>query len=110
MAACFPEMLTCELLAEPRGLNTETPRFSWALGGGTRGSRQVACRLTVGEGGALWDSGRVETSETRLIPYAGAPLPVADLVPWSVEVRITGSPSVTFTPESKSSAFSGTSA
>ena len=87
MAACFPERLTCELLAEPRGLNTATPRFSWVLGGGMRGSRQTAYRLTVGEVGALWDSGWVETADTQLISYAGAPLPVADLVPWSVEIR-----------------------
>jgi alpha-L-rhamnosidase len=86
--------LKCEHLAAPRGLNTPAPRFTWAVEGDGRNRRQTAYQIVVGTDrdavatgcGELWDSGRVETDETLLISYAGAPLASHLAVFWSVRV------------------------
>src|SRR5437016_89380 len=88
-----PADLKCEHLDLPRGLNTRQPRFTWALTGEGRNRRQTACRIVVGTErdavaagrGDLWDSGKVASSETILIPYAGRPLAPHALVHWSVQ-------------------------
>lgn len=86
--------LRCEHLVEPRGLNDGQPRFSWALEGEGHDRRQTGYRIVVGTDvaavaagqGALWDSGRVASSETLLIPYAGERLASDQCVHWAVQV------------------------
>ena len=82
--------LRCEYAANPIGLGETSPRFSWQLSadGNERGLRQSAYRIRVGTAfglGDLWDSGRVESSATTFIPYAGEPLTSRLRAHWSVE-------------------------
>ncbi len=89
-----PYDLKCEHLAVARGLNTPVPRFSWALRGDETAERQTAYRLVVGtdegavaEGsGDIWDSGKIVSDRTGLIPYGGPRLPDASKLYWSVMV------------------------
>jgi alpha-L-rhamnosidase len=89
-----PTALACEHLAAPDGLNTRTPRFTWALDGAGRNRRQSAYRILVGSGhdavaagrGDAWDSGRIPSAETLLVPYAGRTLRSGEVLFWSVQV------------------------
>ncbi|MFP4192242.1 MAG: family 78 glycoside hydrolase catalytic domain [Candidatus Hydrogenedentota bacterium] len=83
-----------ELGASPVGFDTAAPRLSWRLEGGGRGARQTAYQIRVAESRedlengerGLWDSGKVESSETHLIPYDGAPLESNQRCYWKVRV------------------------
>ncbi|MGV3652466.1 MAG: family 78 glycoside hydrolase catalytic domain, partial [Devosia sp.] len=83
--------LRVEHLAEPRGLKTATPRFSWALASERMGAHQTAWRIRVFEvtrGGEtlLWDSGRVASPQSQHVPYAGPPLPRDAVLTWQLSV------------------------
>lgn len=94
MTALTPIDLRCEHLFAPQGLNTRHPRFSWGLEGEGRDRRQTAWRILVATGpellaqgtADLWDSGRVASAETLLVPYAGAALRSDMELWWTVEV------------------------
>lgn len=75
-----PHHLRVEHLDEPFGVLVRVPRFSWRLPTGA--ARQVAYRLQAGE----WDSGRVESAGSVLVPYDGPPLASRQVVPWRVRV------------------------
>ena len=72
--------LRCEHREDVPCVDHPAPRFSWALEGG---KRQTAYRLRVGE---LWDSGRVQSSQSVDVEYAGPPLPAGVELAWTVEV------------------------
>ena len=86
--------LRCELLAAPRGLDVDAPRFSWALTGGGNGAFQSACEIIVGDSaqdvaagiGSHWQSGRIETDTQLHIAYAGKPLASDEVLYWTVRV------------------------
>lgn len=91
MQKLVPHLLKCEHLAEPRGLNNGQPRFTWALRGTGFNRRQTAYRIVVSAAAdlsvqQLWDSGKIESSESLLIPYAGKRLTSNSKVYWAVEV------------------------
>ncbi len=69
------------------GLNRPAPRFDWALDGDGHNRCQSAYRLVVKAGeNVLWDSGKVQSSRTRQIEYAGEVL-VSDMhCTWTVMV------------------------
>lgn len=76
------ERLRCEALASPLAIETTSPRLSWILRSSERGQSQSAYRVLVAtsarklarDEGDLWDSGRVESSDTVNIEYDGEPL------------------------------------
>lgn len=82
-----PNHLRVEHLDEPLGITTPAPRLSWRLP--ATASRQVAYRIQA-DG---WDSGRVESAESVLVPYAGPPIPSRRRVPWRVRVWTDAGPS-----------------
>lgn len=86
MAAAAPTHLRVEHLDEPLGLHVRTPRLSWRLPVGT--PRQSAYRIrTAGDPAArVWDSGRVASDQSLLVPYAGPPLDSRARVTWQVKV------------------------
>ena len=86
--------LTCEWLHEPAGIVARQPRLAWQVQSVERGARQTAYRilaatsaerLTPGSAD-LWDSGRIASSETLGVAYAGAPLRSGQRVFWRVQV------------------------
>lgn len=83
-----------EYVRSPPAIGTRTPRFSWVPPLEGRNRRQTAYHLLVATSAErlepgkadLWDSGRVESSQSMHVAYAGRPLPGnADCV-WSVRV------------------------
>jgi alpha-L-rhamnosidase len=88
MTPLRPYDLRCEHLATARGLNTPRPRFSWALDGDGHDRRQTAYRLIVRHqrGQVLWDSGKVASAATQLVPYAGPALPGDAVLEWTITV------------------------
>jgi alpha-L-rhamnosidase len=87
-----PHRLTVESLTAPLGLDERTPRFSWQLRPGRRHQLQTAYRLVVetrpatGTPAVIWDSGRVASDESHLVPYAGPALTPHTDYTWRVEI------------------------
>jgi alpha-L-rhamnosidase len=81
-------------LSNPLGLDDPAPRFSWQLHDPARGAKQTAYQITVSssrEGllagkADVWDSGRVPSSQSLEIPYAGPPLSASTRYYWQVKV------------------------
>ncbi|MBD2846452.1 family 78 glycoside hydrolase catalytic domain [Paenibacillus sp. IB182496] len=72
--------LTCDYRSELLGTDASTPKLSWKLESDRRGTMQGAYRIRVtraddpSAAGPLWDSGKVTSSQSLHIPYAGPPL------------------------------------
>lgn len=89
-----PTHLTCELRTDPRGIDAAHPRLSWVVESAERGQRQMAYQiriaqrqeLLVQEQADLWDSGKITSSETLAVSYAGPPLVSGQDVFWQVRV------------------------
>ena len=83
-----PTTLRVNTLTNPIGLGDATPNLSWRLSGG----KQTAYEIRVASSAAqldspdLWDSGKVSSSDTSNIVYAGAPLSSRKPVAWDVRV------------------------
>lgn len=87
--------LRCEFLKDPVGLETPRPRLSWQLESAVNGDGQAAYQVmvygdpdSIGKKTAmiLWDSGRVTSSESHLVVYAGQPLRSRQRCWWQVRV------------------------
>src|SRR5687768_949717 len=86
--------LLCEYRSNPLGIDVTAPRFSWQMQTTQAGARQTAYRILaasdpkrLSEGKAdVWDSGRIESDQSILIPYAGQPVSSRQRVYWSVRV------------------------
>lgn len=93
-APLAPERLRCEYLENPLGIDAPAPRLSWIVTGEGRARRQTAYRILVARDeaalragrGDVWDSGKVVSSETNPVVYAGPALASASRVWWSVQV------------------------
>jgi len=94
-AALHPYALTCEHLVDPLGIGTRVPRLSWKLAAresSTRDLAQSAYQVLVAsseaglqaEQGDLWDSGKVATSTSLDLEYAGLPLGSNQRAFWKV--------------------------
>jgi alpha-L-rhamnosidase len=82
--ALTPERLRCEYRESPLAVEPERPRLSWIV---TKGQSQSAYRIQAGTtpGAAdLWDTGKVESSETLHHPYGGTRLSGGQQVFWRV--------------------------
>ena len=84
-----PVDLRCEHRRDVPCVDDPAPRLSWTLESSERGSarRHIAswCRGTR-DGSPLWDSGRVGSSSSVDIVYAGRALPPASECWWTVQV------------------------
>ena len=79
------EFLQTEYFNNPIGIDAEAPLFTWKYSGAV-GEKQAGCRLMLfrqGNSSAVWDSGRVDTAEPRLI-YAGPALESRTSYTWQV--------------------------
>ena len=87
LTACHPGFsvydLRCEGLVEPLGIDSAQPHFSWKIRS-DQPMEQVAYEIEVGPD--LWQSGRVESAEQVMVPYAGKPLVSRQQAWWRVRV------------------------
>ena len=66
------DILRVNLRTEPVSVDDTAPLFSWEITSQREGDRQAAYRITVRQGETtVWDSGRVECSDTINREYAG---------------------------------------
>lgn len=74
--------LRCEQEETPVGLETLQPSFSWQTNATGRNFEQSAWQILVSDSpeqlqnnkGDIWDSGKVESSVSVLVPFAGKEL------------------------------------
>jgi alpha-L-rhamnosidase len=93
MPSRAPIDLRCEYLEEPLGIGVPDPRLSFRLDDDRPDAAQSAYRILAAASresleagrGELWDTGRVESSRTTQLFYAGAPLPSRQRVFWRVQ-------------------------
>jgi alpha-L-rhamnosidase len=88
----FPVHLRTNALSSPIGLDTPQPRFSWMSDATTPNWNQSAYEIFVdpeeknlrADHAASWDSGRIASSESVDIAYAGIPLKPQQRYAWKV--------------------------
>jgi len=86
--------LRCEYLDNPLGIDVVQPRLTWLVRSEERAQTQSAYQILVASSragledgaGDMWDSGKVLSSETALIPYGGKPLAARTAYWWKVRV------------------------
>ena len=92
-----PTDLKCEYLINPQGIDETQPRLTWTLAAANpaaRNLKQTAWHVIVastmenaGAGkGDLWDSGKIESSDSVLVPYKGKALASGMRAYWRVQV------------------------
>jgi alpha-L-rhamnosidase len=92
--AARPDQLRTEYCTDPLGVEDARPRFSWLpahpRGGGVGGQRAYQVRVAstrtdcLSGGADIWDSGKVVSSQTDQIAFAGTELGSAHRYYWSV--------------------------
>jgi alpha-L-rhamnosidase len=88
------DALTCEHLQNPIGIGAEQPRLSWKLVSDRMGEVQTAYQIRAASSAAgfkaskpdLWDSGKVVSDQSVLVPWAGKPLGSRAQVFWQVRI------------------------
>src|ERR1035438_10107342 len=88
------DALTCEHLSNPAGIGNQQPRLSWKLRSDRAGEIQTAWQVRAASSAAglkaaspdLWDSGKIVSDQSVLVPWAGKPLNSRSQVFWQVRV------------------------
>jgi len=86
--------LVAEYKKNPLGIDVEKPRLSWKIAASENNVLQNACRIQAAasveelekEANLLWDSGKVESSQSIHIEYAGEELKSGERAYWRVKV------------------------
>jgi len=86
--------LRCEQFSRAEGIDVLRPRLSWQIESPQRNERQTAYRVVAASSeqaleqdkGDLWDSGKVASDQSILVPYAGGALPSRMHCFWKVRV------------------------
>ena len=86
--------LTCEHLTNPVGIGNQLPRLSWKLRSDRAGEIQTAWQIRAASSVAglkaaspeIWDSGKIISDQSVLVPWAGKPLNSRSQVFWQVRV------------------------
>ncbi len=90
--ALTPVAIRCEYRVNPQGIDEAKPRLFWRVESDQRGQKQTAYRILVASSsrllannqGDLWDSGKVNSSQTIQIEYEGKPLVSRQQCYWKV--------------------------
>jgi alpha-L-rhamnosidase len=96
-ASLRPTELRCEYAVNPLGIDIAQPRLSWKVVSPERGQKQTAYQIQVFSRlnlisnsppltPDLWDSGKIISDETHLIPYGGKPVASSEQAFWTVRV------------------------
>ena len=88
------DALTCEHLTNPIGIGVRQPRLSWKLQSDRPGEVQIAWQIQAASSRAalaagradLWDSGRVASDQSVLVPWGGRPLGSRAQVFWRARI------------------------
>ncbi|MBE1488438.1 family 78 glycoside hydrolase catalytic domain [Plantactinospora soyae] len=84
--------LTTERATDPIGLDVDRPRLGWTINSARRGVLQQSYQVRVASSPArlgdadVWDSGRVSSRNSTLVPYAGPALKPRTRYAWQVRV------------------------
>jgi alpha-L-rhamnosidase len=84
--------LTTERTTDPIGLDVTQPRLGWRIDSTARGMVQESYQVRVATNSArlgdadVWDSGRVRSRHSTLVPYAGPALQPRTRYAWQVRV------------------------
>ena len=89
-----PEKLECESLVTPLGMDAEKPTLSWQLRDTRDGAKQTAYEVQVASSAAnlaagkadVWDSGKVESSDSIGVTYGGPAMQPSKRYFWRVMV------------------------
>ncbi|MFZ2023283.1 MAG: family 78 glycoside hydrolase catalytic domain [Terracidiphilus sp.] len=86
-----PGALQVDNLKTPLGIDDPAPKFSWQLNDPAPGAKQTAYEIRVtsfvtSDHPDVWDSGRVESSQSIGIPYAGPPLKPSTRYYWRAKL------------------------
>ena len=88
--ALTPTKLTTEHLSEPLGIDDSVPRFGWVVDADYNGARQTAYEIRVSSNdsmrGDVWSSGKVRSTDSYDVEYAGRPLESQTRYFWAVRV------------------------
>jgi Alpha-L-rhamnosidase N-terminal domain./Bacterial alpha-L-rhamnosidase. len=98
--------LRCEMLNNPTGIDTESPRVSWRISSSERGVTQLSYQILVASSmqklnageGDVWNSGIVKSSQSQWVSYAGQPLKSNGRYFWKVKVTTNAGESSWSTP------------
>ncbi|MDQ1032576.1 alpha-L-rhamnosidase [Streptomyces umbrinus] len=83
---------TVEYVQHPLGLDAQRPRLSWPMASEKPGARQSAYQVRVASSESrlsrpdVWDSGKVVSGDSSLVPYTGPQLKPRTRYFWSVRV------------------------
>ena len=88
------DRLFCEYLDTPQTVDSSGPVFGWILKSNQRGQKQIAYQVLVADSqqllaehtGNCWDSGKVLSSESSHVVYAGRKLAGSSDYYWKVRV------------------------
>lgn len=86
--------LKCDHRIHPINIDIEAPMFSWQMETTRRGAAQTAYQVIVSDSreligknqGNIWDSGKVNSSQSVHIPFSGSPLQSSKEYWWKVRV------------------------
>ena len=81
--------LTIDGESSLQDLGNMAPVFSWKMKSEVTGERQTGYRIVVfqtADRNVVWDSGRIDTDQSRNIRYAGEPLTECTSYNWTVQV------------------------
>lgn len=89
--------LRIEQLANPLGLDIDTPRFSWRILNAQRGTKQTAYQILVAttpgfldkDSADVWNSGLVQTDTSIWVDYQGSKLLPNKRYYWKVRIHTT---------------------
>lgn len=89
--------LRCEMLTNPQGIGTATPRLSWEITSNANNTMQTAYEVLVASSseklarneGDLWDSHKVRSDASIMVRYAGEALASRTVCYWKVRVWTT---------------------
>ena len=88
------QKLTCEYAVDPLGIDILSPVLGWHIMSAKPGMKQTAYRILVAsteeqlekDVGDIWDTGKIYSSESQRIKYAGGPLRSMQYCYWKVQV------------------------
>lgn len=85
--------LTCEYAKNPMGLDIKAPQFAWCIESSDRGILQSAYQIIVTDsepksdnGSLIWDSGKVQSSQSAGIAYKGPSLCSRQRYYWKLRI------------------------